>query len=48
MGGAFVSALYDIGYDGPACVEIEDKAFEKSHADVETAIRLSYRYMSQF
>ena len=46
--GAFVSALYDIGYDGPACVEIEDKAFEKSHADVETAIRLSYRYMSQF
>ena len=26
----YVSALTDIGFDGPACIEIEDKSFEKT------------------
>lgn len=45
---AFLSALYDIGYDGPACVEIEDKAFEGSRDQVMKAIAYSYRYLSAF
>ena len=28
--GKYVSALTDIGYDGYTCIEVEDKAFEKS------------------
>lgn len=46
--GAFLSALYDIGYDGSVVLEIEDKAFESSRARVLDAIRLSQRYVRQF
>jgi sugar phosphate isomerase/epimerase len=46
--GAFVSALTEVGYDGPACIEIEDKAFEGSKEKVLDSLRLSKRYMEQF
>ena len=46
--GAFCSALYDIRYDGPACIEVEDRAFEGNLALVKQGIELSYRYMRQF
>jgi sugar phosphate isomerase/epimerase len=46
--GAFCSALYDIRYDGPACIEVEDKAFEGSVDLVKQGIEQSYRYMRQF
>ena len=46
--GAFVSALNDIRYTGPACIEVEDKAFEGSVADVKSGIEQSYRFMRQF
>ena len=46
--GKYVSALTDIGYDGPACVEVEDKAFEGSRARMLDSEELSYRYMRQF
>lgn len=46
--GHYVSALTDIGYDGPACVEIEDKAFESSRERILDSVELSYRYMRQF
>jgi sugar phosphate isomerase/epimerase len=42
---AFVSALNDIGYNGYAVIEVEDKAFEGSLADVKRGIEQSYRYM---
>ena len=45
---AFVSALYQIGYQGAACVEIEDKAFENTTEDIILAVKLGYRYMHQF
>ncbi len=45
---AFVSALNDIRYSGPACIEVEDKAFEGSIEDVKYGIEQSFRYMSQF
>lgn len=46
--GRFVSALTDIGYDGYACVEVEDRAFEGSREKMLDSLRLSHRYMSQF
>ncbi|MDO4888662.1 MAG: sugar phosphate isomerase/epimerase [Actinomycetaceae bacterium] len=46
--GAYVSALTDIGYEGCACIEIEDRAFEGSRERVLDSIRLSKRYMEQF
>lgn len=46
--GKYVSALTDIGYDGPTCIEVEDKAFEGSTEKVIDSLRLSKRYMEQF
>ncbi|MCL1814763.1 MAG: sugar phosphate isomerase/epimerase [Treponema sp.] len=45
---AFCSALYDIRYKGPACIEIEDKAFEGNLALVKRGIEQSYHYMRNF
>ncbi len=45
---AFCSALNDIRYTGPACIEVEDKAFEANIEDVKSGIEQSYRYMRQF
>ena len=46
--GKYVSALTDIGYDGYACIEVEDKAFESSKQRVMDSVALSCRYMRQF
>lgn len=46
--GKYVSALSDIGFDGFACVEVEDKAFESSREKILNSVTLSYRYMRQF
>ncbi len=46
--GKYVSALTDIGYDGFACVEVEDKAFEGSRERIKDSVVLSCRYMRQF
>lgn len=46
--GKFVSALTDIRYNGPACIEIEDKAFEDSLESVKKSIIISRNYMKQF
>ena len=46
--GSYVSALTDIGYDGDACIEVEDKAFEKSADDAKKAIILSAKYLRNF
>ncbi len=44
----FVSALTDIGYDGYACIEVEDRAFEGTDEKVRNSLVLSKRYMEQF
>ena len=44
----FVSALTDIGYDGYACIEVEDQAFEGTDEKVRNSLVLSKRYMEQF
>lgn len=46
--GKFVSALTDIKYKGPACIEVEDKAFEDSLESRMKSILLSRNYMLQF
>ena len=45
---AFVSALNDIRYDGPVCVEVEDKTFEKSLDDRKNALVLTRRFLTQY
>lgn len=46
--GKFVSVLGDTGYHGPVCVEVEDRAFEKSLATRKLALRQSHTYLRQF
>lgn len=46
--GEYVSALNDIGFEGCACIEIEDRAFEDSDARKIDSLRLSKRYLEQF
>jgi len=46
--GRFISALNDIRYKGPVCVEVEDKAFEGSLEGRKHSLVLSKRYLSQF
>jgi sugar phosphate isomerase/epimerase len=44
----FFSALTDIEYRGPVCVEIEDRAFEYSLEGRQRALRQSQHYLQQF
>lgn len=46
--GRYVSALTDIGYDGPTCIEVEDRAFEGSREKILDSLRLTKHYMEQF
>ncbi len=46
--GKYVSALTDIGYDGYAVIEVEDRAFEGSRKKVLDSLKLSKRYLEQF
>jgi sugar phosphate isomerase/epimerase len=44
----FFSALTSVGYRGPCCIEVEDRAFEESEEDIRNSILLSRNYLSQF
>jgi sugar phosphate isomerase/epimerase len=44
----FFSALNDVGYRGPVCIEVEDRAYEGSLADRQRALRQSKRYLEQW
>lgn len=44
----FISALTDIRYDGSACIEVEDKAFEGSLENIKKSLLLSRNYLRQF
>lgn len=46
--GKFFGALTDVGYRGPCCIEVEDKAFEKSESDVTMAILTARNYLRQY
>lgn len=46
--GPFFSALTDAGYNGPVCIEVEDRAFEGSLEDRKRSLRLSKHFLEQF
>jgi len=46
--GAFISALDDISYAGPICIEVEDRAYESSRESILDSLALSKRYIDQF
>jgi sugar phosphate isomerase/epimerase len=46
--GKFFSLLYESGYDGAVCVEVEDRAFEKSLERRKAALRQSATYLRNF
>lgn len=46
--GCYVAALTDIGYDGDTCIEVEDKAYERSLDDAKRAVRQSAHYLRNF
>jgi sugar phosphate isomerase/epimerase len=46
--GRFVSVLADVGYDGPMCVEVEDRVFEGSDEARVQALEVSYRHLKNF
>ncbi len=46
--GAFFSTLNDVGYQDAVCIEVEDRAYEGSQADVERSITQSKRHLEQF
>ena len=44
----FFSGLTEVGYRGPTCIEVEDRAFENSEEDIKTSILTSRNYLSQY
>lgn len=46
--GRFFSALYEVGYKGPACVEVEDRAFEGPIENRKASLIQSRNYLRQF
>jgi sugar phosphate isomerase/epimerase len=46
--GAFFSVLSDTGYDGPICVEVEDRAYEGSLENRKASLVQSEEYLRQF
>ncbi len=46
--GRFISVLGDAKYDGPVCVEVEDRAYEGSLEMRKASLRQSHTYLRQF
>jgi len=46
--GRFISVLGDVGYQGPVCVEVEDRVFEGSLAAQKLSLRQSCTYLRNF
>ena len=46
--GLFYSVLTDAGYDGPVCIEVEDRAYEGSLERRKQSVDQSGRFLRQF
>jgi sugar phosphate isomerase/epimerase len=46
--GKYVATLSDVGYDGPVCVEVEDRAFEGSIEKRRESLTIAARHLRQF
>ena len=44
----YISALLEIGYQGVACIEVEDKSFEDNNENIENSLKISRQYLKQF
>lgn len=44
----FMAALYDIGYEGPVCVEVEDDTFGKSLEGRQRALKVAHAVLAPF
>jgi sugar phosphate isomerase/epimerase len=46
--GEFFAALTDTGYNGPVCIEVEDRAYERNLEDRKRAVRQSKKFLDQY
>jgi sugar phosphate isomerase/epimerase len=46
--GPLFAALTEVGYRGPVCIEVEDRAYEGSLADRKRALRQCKRFLEQW
>ena len=46
--GRVFGALSDVGYGGPVCVEVEDRAYEGSEADRIRSLAQCATYLRQY
>jgi sugar phosphate isomerase/epimerase len=46
--GRFLSVLGDVGYRGPVCIEVEDRAYEASLATRQAALRQSGAFLKNY
>jgi sugar phosphate isomerase/epimerase len=46
--GQFFSVLTDVGYRGPVCVEVEDRAYEHSLEARKASLRQSQAYLRSY
>ena len=46
--GKFFSELSDTGYDGPVCIEVEDRAYEKDLQTRKNSLTQSARFLKQY
>ncbi|MBC8350667.1 MAG: sugar phosphate isomerase/epimerase [Planctomycetes bacterium] len=46
--GQFFSVLGDVGYQGPVCVEVEDRTYEESLSSRQASLAQSADYLRQF
>ena len=46
--GRFFSVLTDVGYSGPVCIEVEDRAYEGSLNSRKASVVQSGRYLKNF
>jgi sugar phosphate isomerase/epimerase len=46
--GRFFATLTDVGYDGPVCVEVEDRAYEKTLDGRKAALRQSRNFLRNY
>jgi sugar phosphate isomerase/epimerase len=46
--GRFCSVLTDVGYTGPVCVEVEDRAYEGTLDSRKASLRQSHTYLRNF
>jgi sugar phosphate isomerase/epimerase len=46
--GPLFAVLMDVGYRGPVCIEVEDRAYEGSLEDRKRSLRQSKRYLEQW